>query len=115
MTTSTHRTCASYRAACQVSGGPIGVELAQAMQRLGAQVTLVHYAGRLLDKEDPSISAVLDGRLRAESIALHLEAEVASFASAAKARTKPRHGDGFGMAFDIGYVATGRVVSFEGL
>ena len=85
------------------------------MQRLGAQVTLVHHAGRFLDKEDPSISAVLDGRLRAESIALHLEAKVASFASAAKARTKPRHGDGFGMAFDIGYMATGRVVSFEGL
>ncbi len=98
-----------------VGGGPNGVELAQAMQRLGAQVTLVHRAGRLLEKEDSSISAVLDGRLRAEGITLHLEAEVASFASATEAHVKPRHGNEFGVEFDIGYVVTGRTVSFEGL
>lgn len=44
------------------------------MQRLGAQMTLVHHADRFLDKEDPSIGAVLDGRLRVEGITLHLEA-----------------------------------------
>lgn len=58
---------------------------------------------------------MLDGRLRAESIALHLEAEVTLFASATEARTQPRYGYEFGIAFDIGYVATGCVVSFEGL
>ncbi|OGX91134.1 dihydrolipoyl dehydrogenase family protein [Hymenobacter coccineus] len=98
-----------------VGGGPNGVELAQAMQRLGAQVTLVHRAARLLEREDPSISAVLAARLRAEGITLHLEAEVTSFTSATEARITSRQGDEFGVGFDIGYVAIGRVVGFDGL
>lgn len=98
-----------------VGGGPNGVELAQAMQRLGAQVTLVHRAARILEKEDPSISAVLAGRLRAEGLTMHLEAEVAAFASATEARIKPQHGDEFEVAFDAVYVAIGRTVSFEEL
>ena len=67
-----------------VGGGPNGVELGQAMQRLGAQVTIVHHGADILEKEDPSISRVLAERLRAEGITLHLEAEVASFTSAAR-------------------------------
>jgi pyruvate/2-oxoglutarate dehydrogenase complex dihydrolipoamide dehydrogenase (E3) component len=98
-----------------VGGGPNGVELAQAMQRLGAQVTLVHRAARLLDQEDPSISAVLDKRLRAEGLTRHLEAEVVAFTSATEARIRPQHGSEFGVEFDAVYVAIGRTVSFEGL
>ena len=35
-----------------IGGGPIGCELAQAFQRLGAQVTLFHNKAHLLDRED---------------------------------------------------------------
>ena len=98
-----------------VGGGPNGVELGQALQRLGSQVTIVHHGARLLEKEDPGISQVLEARLRAEGIALHLEAEVASFSSATEARIKPAKGEGFGVAFEAAYVAIGREVSFDGL
>jgi pyruvate/2-oxoglutarate dehydrogenase complex dihydrolipoamide dehydrogenase (E3) component len=40
-----------------VGGGPIGVELAQAMSRLGSQVTIV--ASQLLPREEPEVSKVL--------------------------------------------------------
>ncbi len=40
-----------------MGGGPVGVEVAQAYQRLGTQVTI--FAGRLLEKEDPEVSDIL--------------------------------------------------------
>jgi pyruvate/2-oxoglutarate dehydrogenase complex dihydrolipoamide dehydrogenase (E3) component len=40
-----------------IGGGPLGMELAQAFQRLGSQVTIV--ATRLLPRDDPDAAAVL--------------------------------------------------------
>jgi 2-polyprenyl-6-methoxyphenol hydroxylase-like FAD-dependent oxidoreductase len=40
-----------------VGGGPVGVEVAQAYQRLGAQVTI--FAERLLPKEETDASEIL--------------------------------------------------------
>ncbi|MFD2784555.1 dihydrolipoyl dehydrogenase family protein [Hymenobacter rubripertinctus] len=98
-----------------VGGGPNGVELGQAMQRLGSQVTIVHHGPRLLEHEDATISQVLEERLRAEGLTIHFNAEVTSFSSATHARVQPKEGTEFGLDFDIGYVAIGRQVSFEGL
>ncbi len=100
-----------------VGGGPNGVELAQAMQRLGAQVTVVHTGPRLLEKEDPRISAVLLERLRAEGITFHLAAEVAAFSGPHEAQVRPKDGGAPAVAvpFDLAYVAIGRTVGFGGL
>ena len=98
-----------------VGGGPNGVELAQAMQRLGAQVTVVHRAARLLEKEDPSISAVLLSRLQAEGLSVHLETEVTAFLSAHAAQIRPANGPEATVEFDAVYVAIGRQVGFAGL
>lgn len=49
-----------------VGGGPIGVELAQAMSRLGCQVTIV--ASQLLPREDPEVATVLEDIFREEGI-----------------------------------------------
>ncbi|MBT9392630.1 FAD-dependent oxidoreductase [Hymenobacter sp. NST-14] len=98
-----------------VGGGPNGVELAQALQRLGSQVTLVHHGPRLLEHEDATISQVLEERLRTEGLTLHFNAEVVRFSSPTHARIKPAEDAEFGLDFDCGYVAIGREVSFEGL
>ena len=51
-----------------VGGGPIGVELAQAYRRLGAEVTVVELLDRLMAREEPELSKLLTSRLRDEGI-----------------------------------------------
>ncbi len=55
-----------------MGGGPIGCELAQAFARLGSEVTLIDMADRLLPREDPETSALLENRFRAEGIDVRL-------------------------------------------
>lgn len=51
-----------------LGGGPIGVEMAQAMARLGADVTIVEMMDNLLFREDKDIAAALSERLRQDGI-----------------------------------------------
>jgi pyruvate/2-oxoglutarate dehydrogenase complex dihydrolipoamide dehydrogenase (E3) component len=51
-----------------LGGGPIGCELAQAFQRLGAQVTIVEMAERLMLKEDAEAAALVEASLKAEGV-----------------------------------------------
>jgi pyruvate/2-oxoglutarate dehydrogenase complex dihydrolipoamide dehydrogenase (E3) component len=51
-----------------LGGGPIGCELAQAMQRLGAEVTQIEMAGRLLIREDAEVSAFAKTALEADGV-----------------------------------------------
>jgi pyruvate/2-oxoglutarate dehydrogenase complex dihydrolipoamide dehydrogenase (E3) component len=52
-----------------IGGGPIGVELAQAHRRLGAEVTILDI-GPILPREDPELAALLAARLAAEGVGL---------------------------------------------
>jgi pyruvate/2-oxoglutarate dehydrogenase complex dihydrolipoamide dehydrogenase (E3) component/uncharacterized membrane protein YdjX (TVP38/TMEM64 family) len=51
-----------------VGGGPVGCELAQALARLGAQVSLVEAAPALLSQEDADVSEVVQAALRADGV-----------------------------------------------
>ena len=51
-----------------LGGGPIGCELAQAFARLGAGVTQVEMATRLLLREDEEVSAVVSAALAADGV-----------------------------------------------
>ncbi len=51
-----------------VGGGPIGVELSQAFERLGTKVTLIQGPDRILPKEDPEVSAEIARVLEDEGI-----------------------------------------------
>jgi pyruvate/2-oxoglutarate dehydrogenase complex dihydrolipoamide dehydrogenase (E3) component/uncharacterized membrane protein YdjX (TVP38/TMEM64 family) len=53
-----------------LGGGPIGSELAQAFARLGASVTVVEMADRLLPREDPEAGEALMERMRREGVEL---------------------------------------------
>ena len=53
-----------------LGGGPIGCELAQALARLGAQVTVVEMAERLLLREDEEVSALVAQALSADGVKL---------------------------------------------
>ena len=58
-----------------LGGGPIGCELAQAFARLGTRVTLINRAPRILDKESPETSQLLEQRLRDDGVELWCDAE----------------------------------------
>lgn len=51
-----------------LGAGPIGLEMAQSFQRLGAQVSVVEMGDRILGIEDEDVSSVLTGRLGSEGI-----------------------------------------------
>ncbi|MEY2985207.1 MAG: hypothetical protein RLZZ568_1824 [Cyanobacteriota bacterium] len=53
-----------------IGGGPIGCELAQALQRLGTQVTLLHNQGQLLSKEDPEAAAIVQQALARDGVVI---------------------------------------------
>ncbi|MEZ5102747.1 MAG: FAD-dependent oxidoreductase [Thermoleophilia bacterium] len=58
-----------------LGGGPIGCELAQALQRLGVRVTLVQRGPALLPRDEPALAALLADVLRGEGVDLRLGAE----------------------------------------
>jgi pyruvate/2-oxoglutarate dehydrogenase complex dihydrolipoamide dehydrogenase (E3) component len=90
-----------------LGGGPVGVEMAQAMARLGASVALVEGEQRVLPREPEAIGEALGEALGSEGIELHLGRQ----ASGGR-----RHGDGYALDFPDGselrgdrlLVATGR-------
>lgn len=51
-----------------LGGGPIGCELAQALQRLGAEVTQIEMADRLLMREDAEVSSFAKAALEADGV-----------------------------------------------
>jgi pyruvate/2-oxoglutarate dehydrogenase complex dihydrolipoamide dehydrogenase (E3) component len=58
-----------------IGGGPIGVEMAQAHCRLGAQVTVLD-VGPVLPRDDPELVETLTGRLTGEGIAIRPGVEI---------------------------------------
>jgi len=59
-----------------IGGGPIGCELAQAFQRLGSQVTLLHKNGHLLDREDMDAAALVQKAFLREGVAVRSNAKI---------------------------------------
>jgi len=55
-----------------LGGGPIGAEMAQTFARLGSQVMLVDNQDRILSREDPEVSDLLEKVFRREGIKTYL-------------------------------------------
>jgi pyruvate/2-oxoglutarate dehydrogenase complex dihydrolipoamide dehydrogenase (E3) component len=66
----------SPRRLALVGAGPIGCELGQAFRRFGAEVTIVGTEQRVLPREDPDASAVLQRQLESEGVRLVLGANL---------------------------------------
>ncbi|MGE3801492.1 MAG: NAD(P)/FAD-dependent oxidoreductase [Candidatus Kapaibacterium sp.] len=61
-----------------VGGGAVGVELAQAFQRLGSNVTIVEAGEGILPNAEPEIAELLADRLRSEGVSLLLNQRILS-------------------------------------
>ncbi|MBJ6749169.1 mercuric reductase [Geomonas anaerohicana] len=100
-----------------IGGGPIGCELAQALARFGAQVTLIEPGGQLLGRDDPDAATVLLEALRREGITVHLATEVLSveLRGAGKVLRLQRQGVPFEVEVAGILVGAGRAPNVEGL
>jgi pyruvate/2-oxoglutarate dehydrogenase complex dihydrolipoamide dehydrogenase (E3) component len=90
-----------------LGGGPVGIELGQFMRRFGIEVTLIQAAERLLPREDPRVSELITGRLRADGITLHLGAS-ATHASRSDGRRTITLDNGQTVTASELLIATGR-------
>ncbi len=61
-----------------LGGGPIGSELAQAFQRLGTSVHLIHRHANILTREPKAASDILLEQFKKEGMTLHLNAKLES-------------------------------------
>jgi pyruvate/2-oxoglutarate dehydrogenase complex dihydrolipoamide dehydrogenase (E3) component len=100
-----------------IGGGPVGVEIAQAHRRLGAEVTIVE-AARLLPREDPEMAAVIERALLRDGVELRTGAAIERVEGEGERIVVHLKGDGGPAARLEGshiLVATGRAPTTEGL
>ncbi|MGH8687965.1 MAG: FAD-dependent oxidoreductase [Burkholderiales bacterium] len=99
-----------------LGGGPIGCELAQAFARLGSRVTQVEMLPRLLIREDPEVSAMVEQRFRAEGVDVRTNHKAKAFRveDGRKVLLCEHQGRELAIEFDALLVAVGRVANTEG-
>jgi pyruvate/2-oxoglutarate dehydrogenase complex dihydrolipoamide dehydrogenase (E3) component len=51
-----------------IGAGPIGIEMAQAFQRFGSQVTVFSRSDKILEKEDPAAARIVEASLRRDGV-----------------------------------------------
>ncbi|MXY57266.1 MAG: hypothetical protein F4029_13615 [Gammaproteobacteria bacterium] len=90
-----------------LGGGPIGCELAQAFGRLGSQVALIDMEDRLLPREDPDASAVIEAVLAEEGVEI-LTGHRATRIDSGAVTLDTADESGKRVAFDRVLVAVGR-------
>jgi pyruvate/2-oxoglutarate dehydrogenase complex dihydrolipoamide dehydrogenase (E3) component len=100
-----------------IGAGPIGCEMAQALGRLGAEVTLLDRAERVLPRDAPRASSILGKRFEQEGIALRLGVGLERVERVDGARRVHYSGaDGPGHCdVDAILLAVGRLANVEGL
>ena len=59
-----------------LGGGPIGIEMAQAFNRLGTRVTVVDRSDQILGKEDKDMADTVAGVMEAEGVTFFLAASI---------------------------------------
>ena len=98
-----------------LGGGPIGCELAQAFARFGSRVTQVEMLPRLMIREDPEISAMVQQRFATEGIDVRLEHKATQFLAdgGEKVLVCEHRGQEVRIGFDAVLVAVGRVANTE--
>ncbi len=99
-----------------LGGGPIGSEMTQAFARLGAKVTQVEMAPRLLMREDPEVSELVARRFQAEGIDVLVNHRAKQFVidNGEKILIAEHEGRDVRIAFDAVLVAVGRTANLKG-
>lgn len=99
-----------------LGGGPIGTELAQALRRLGSEVTQIEMAPRILVREDAEASALVQASLEADGVRVLTghKAVACGITDGAKWVEVEHAGERHRVTFDEMIVAVGRAARLEG-
>jgi pyruvate/2-oxoglutarate dehydrogenase complex dihydrolipoamide dehydrogenase (E3) component/uncharacterized membrane protein YdjX (TVP38/TMEM64 family) len=100
-----------------LGGGPIGCELAQAFQRLGSQVFLLHKYDRIMNREDPQAAALVQEQFLAEGIQLLLNARPVQVSRTERGKVVVYESQGETAQIEVDeiLVGAGRAPNVEGL
>jgi len=102
-----------------IGAGPIGLELAQAFQRFGSQVTVFSRSDKILPKEDPDAAKIVENALRRDGVTIEYNANYKAVESRNRSsKVTIFLADGNGdraLEFDALLLATGRKPAVEGL
>ena len=98
-----------------IGGGPIGIEIAQAMSRLGSQVTVVHQKSMILEHDDKAVTTILYNQLQKEGITFYLNAKIENFISANETNVVLPDGSLKKVLFDAVFGAVGRELDLSTL
>ena len=99
-----------------LGGGPIGCELAQCFARLGSAVTQVEMLPRLMVREDPEVSELVERRFREEGVRVLTGHKALRFESdgGGKRLIAEHAGAEVSIEFDAVLCAVGRVANTDG-
>jgi len=97
-----------------VGGGPIGMEMAQAMQRLGVQVTVILRREIILERDNHELGTLLMKRLHKEGIRFRANAEILRV-DPGKITVQHQNKSDEVVEFDEILIATGRRINLSGL
>ncbi|WP_457269230.1 dihydrolipoyl dehydrogenase family protein [Pedobacter sp. UYEF25] len=98
-----------------IGGGPIGIEMAQALARLGSKVTVVHHHHAILSHDDRAVASILLTQLEKEGMEFFLDTKVERFTSANAAILKLKNREERSIHFDAIFVAIGRELELDSL
>ncbi|CAN5299496.1 hypothetical protein BH23BAC1_BH23BAC1_43950 [soil metagenome] len=98
-----------------IGGGPIGMEIGQAFNRLGAKVTVVHQGAHILEHDDIGVTEVLLQQLQKEGIEFLMQAKPESFITENETLVKLKDGSTRKISFDAVFVGIGRELDLKPL
>ena len=98
-----------------MGGGPIGLEMGQAFQRMGSQVTVVDLQDRIMVKERPEVSKLVQERLEKEGMRFLLQNSVQSFPAHDQAELKNPVDGSSTIPVDTVLMSVGREIRYDAL
>jgi len=98
-----------------VGGGPIGIEMSQALNRLGSKVTLIDHHSYFLPKESKEIAKVLFKKLKEEGIKFYFNSKIKVFESSNEILFEDSLGKDKKLSFDALLVSIGRKINIDNL
>lgn len=101
-----------------LGGGPIGIEMASALNRLGVKVTVVEMLDRILVREDPELTEILRQELDKEGLKILTSTRATEFCrngALVKVNLETQDGGSQTLTADAVLIAVGRRPNISGL